>query len=127
MTIAFSRQLVSPTALLYAFVVITQFGFGLYLGWQMEAPPAYTMVHWVAQLWIIGWWLRADSRKRRVALVYDMGLFLFIAWPIVMPYYLLKTRGAKGLLVILGFIAAYCGATLAGVIASVGIAVLSRP
>ena len=120
-----SRQIVLPTTLLYAFVVITQFGYGLYLGRQMEAPPAYTLLHWVAQLWIIGWWLRADSSKRGVAWVYDMGLFLCIAWPIVMPYYLVKTRRAKGLLVILGFIAAYFGAALAGIVVSVGAAVLS--
>ena len=91
----------------------------------METPPAYTLLHWAAQLWIIGWWLRTDSRKRRVASVYDMGLFLCIAWPIVMPYYLVKTRGAKGLLVILGFIAAYFGAAIAGIIVSVGAALLS--
>jgi hypothetical protein len=44
-----------------------------------------------------------------------MGLFLYIAWPVIMPYYLVKTRGAKGLLVILGFVGAYLGAQMAGV------------
>jgi len=41
----------------------------------------------------------------------------------VMPYYLVKTRGLRGLLVILGFSGAYLGASLAGVILSVLIAV----
>src|SRR5262252_5253846 len=108
-----SRQFPSPTVLLYSFVIITQFSYGLYAGWQMEAPPGYTLLHWAAQLWIIGWWLRSDSRRRKVVWVYDMGFFLCIAWPIVMPYYLLKTRGAKGLLVILGFIGAYFAAAIA--------------
>src|SRR6266566_9173110 len=112
---ALSRKL-SPTVLLYSFVVITQFAYGLYLG---QAPAAYTLLHWAAQLWIIGWWLRTDSRKRGVVSVYDLGFFLFIAWPLVMPYYLVKTRGAKGLLVILGFIGAYVGATIVGIILSV--------
>ncbi len=118
-----SRTL-SPTVLLYSFVVISQFAYGLYLGQQMETPGAYTLLHWAAQLWIIGWWLRTDSRKRHVTWVYDMGFFLFIAWPLVMPYYLLKTRGAKGLLVILGFIAAYVGAATIGIILSVTIAAI---
>lgn len=125
MASAFSERILSPTALLYAFVVITQFGFGLYLGRQMEAPPGYTLIHWAAQLWIIGWWLRSDSRQRRVAWIYDLGFFLGLAWPLIMPYYLVKTRGARGLLVILGFIAAYYGAAVAGVIVSVATVALS--
>jgi len=120
-----SQRILSPTALLYAFVLITQFGYGLYLGLQMEAPGAYTLLHWAAQLWIIGWWLRTDSRKRGIVWVYDLGFFLCIAWPLFMPYYLVKTRGPKGLLVILSFVAAYVGAAIAGIVVSVAIAVLT--
>jgi hypothetical protein len=36
-----------------------------------------------------------------------------------MPYYLLKTRGAKGLLVMLGFVVAYVGAAMVGMLLSV--------
>ena len=125
MATVLSQRILSPTVLLYSFVVATQLGYGLYLGQQMETPPAYNLLHWAAQLWIIGWWLRSDSRKRGVPWVYDLGFFLCIAWPVVMPYYLVKTRGAKGLLVILGFVAAYVGAALAGIIISVTFAVLS--
>src|SRR2546430_4121657 len=105
--------------LLYSFVVVTQFAYGFYLGLQIEPPGALILVHWLGLLWIVGWWLRTDSRKRGVASVYDIGFFLYIAWPIVMPYYLVKTRGAKGLLLILGFIAAYVGAAILGIILSV--------
>jgi hypothetical protein len=56
--------------------------------------------------------------------VYDLGFFLCIAWPFVVPYYLVKTRGAKGLLVILAFIGAYVGATIVGITSSVTVAVL---
>lgn len=123
MATAFSR-ISSPTTLLYSFVVIAQIARGIYLGRQIEPSGAFTPLYWAAFLWIIGWWLRTDSRKRGVASVYDMGFFLCIAWPLVMPYYLVKTRGAKGLLVILGFIGAYVGATIVGIILSVTIAVL---
>lgn len=123
MLTALSRTL-SPTVLLYSFVVITQFAYGIYAGQQIEAPAGYTLLHWAAQLWIVGWWLRTDSRKRGVVWVYDLGLFLCIAWPLVMPYYLVKTRGARGLLVILGFIGAYIGAAILGIILSVTVTVL---
>ena len=118
MTIALSRITV-PTVLLYAFVVISQVGFGIYYGQQIEPPPALTLIHILAFLWIMGWWLRTDSRKRGIPWVYDMGLFLNIAWPFIMPYYLLKSRGAKGLLVILYFVVAYVGAVIVGITISV--------
>ena len=121
-----SSPVLSPTVLLYSFLVITQFAYGLYLGRQIDAPALYTLLHWAAQLWIIGWWLRTDSRKRGVVWVYDLGFFLCIAWRLVMPYYLVKSRGAKGLLVVLGFIGAYVGATILGIIFSVTTAVLQQ-
>jgi hypothetical protein len=116
-------RVLSPTVLLYSFVVITQFAYGLYVGQQIEAPSLYMLLHWGAQIWILGWWLRTDSGKRGVGWVYDMGLFLWIMWPLLMPYYLIKTRRAKGLLVILGFIGAYVGATVVGIMLSVTVAV----
>ncbi len=114
----------TPTVLLYSFVVITQFAYGLYVGRHMEPPAGYELLHWAAQLWIIGWWLRADSRKRGVAWVYDLGLFLGIAWPFVLLYYLVKTRRAMGLLVVLGFVSVYFGAAIVGIILSVVVAAL---
>ena len=112
-------RMFSPAPLLYSFVVITQFAVGVYLGAQLEPPPVVTLLYWLGFLWAVGWWLRTDSRKRGVAAVYDLGFFLYIAWPVVMPYYLVKTRGAKGLLVMLGFVATYFGDAIVGMILSV--------
>ena len=108
-------QITFPTLLLYVFVVITQFVSGIYQAREAEPPGAFTLLHIAGFLWIIGWWLVTDSRKRSFRWAFDMGLFLYIAWPLVMPYYLLKTRGAKGLLVILGFISVSVAALVAGV------------
>jgi len=118
MTVSISRVL-SPAPLLYTFVVITQFAQGAYLGAQLEFPGTVTFLFTVGMLWAVGWWLRTDSRRRAVLSVYDLGFFLYLAWPILMPYYLLKTRGAKGLLVMLGFVVAYIGAALVGMVLSV--------
>ncbi|HEX7316167.1 MAG TPA: hypothetical protein VF297_19830 [Pyrinomonadaceae bacterium] len=105
----------SPAALLYLFVITTQVVTGFYLAGGAQPPPAFTFLYPLALLWAVGWWLRDDSRKRGVAWVFDMGLFLYIAWPVFMPYYLLKTRGAKGLLSMLAFGAAYVVGFVAGV------------
>jgi len=107
-------RLGSPAALLYLFLFVTQCVNGFYLAGQAEPPPAFTLLYALGLLWTIGRWMRRDSVKRGVAWVFDMGLFLYIAWPFVMPYYLLKTRGAKGLLPILAFVGAYFGALVAG-------------
>src|SRR5204862_7013966 len=112
-------RMFSPVPLLYTFVVITQFACGAYLGAQLEFPAAVTFLFAVGILWAVGWWLRTDSRRRGVLSVYDLGFLLYLAWPIVMPYYLIKTRGAKGLLVILGFVVVYVGAAIMGLVFSV--------
>ena len=110
----FFSRVASPTGLFYIFVTLSQVGRGVYLAGQLEAPESFTWLSPCAFLWVLGWWLLMDSRKRGAGLVYDMGLFLYIAWPLFMPYYLLKTRGAKGLLVVLVFGSAYVAAVLVG-------------
>jgi hypothetical protein len=112
-------RIFSPAPLLYTFVVITQFTYGAYLGAQLQFPEGVTVIFAIGILWAVGWWLRTDSRRRGVLSVYDLGFFLYLAWPVVMPYYLVKTRGAKGLLTILGFVVAYVGAAIIGIVFSV--------
>jgi hypothetical protein len=123
MATAFSR-LLSPAVLLYIFVFVTQFAHGLYVGAQLEYPQGVTFIFMIGMLWAVGWWLRTDSRRRRVLSVYDLGFFLYLAWPLIMPYYLVKTRGAKGLLVMLAFAAVYVGATILGMVLAVVIVTL---
>ena len=108
-------QLSAPTILLYLYLIITQLANGLYTAGNAEPPAIYYLLYPIGFLWVIGWWLMRDSRNRGVRWVFDMGLFLYIAWPFIMPYYLIKTRGVKGLLTILIFVAAYVGAYVAGV------------
>jgi hypothetical protein len=110
----FLSRISSSTSLLYLFLITTQVVAGVYFARGAEPPPAFAFLYPLCFLWVVGWWLREDSRARGVSWVFDMGLFLYIAWPFVMPYYLLKTRGVKGLLSILAFAVAYVGALVAG-------------
>jgi hypothetical protein len=107
-------KLTTPTSLFYIFLTLTQVATGIYLASGLEPPAFFTAAYVLGFLWIVGWWLRADSVKRNFRWIFDMGLFLYVAWPIVLPYYLFKTRGARALLVILGFVAASIGATVLG-------------
>lgn len=42
-------------------------------------------------------WVRRDSGIRGEAslAVWDAGLYVYIAWPLIVPYYLVKTRGLR--------------------------------
>jgi hypothetical protein len=110
------KKLTSPTGLLYLFLVLTQIVTGAYRVSGIEPPPSFTVIYILGFLWIIGWWLRADSRRRGVSWVFDMGFFLYVAWPLILPYYILRSRGGKGLLTILCFVAIYIGATVVGAV-----------
>ena len=107
-------RIVSPTVLLYAFAVTKEIGEGFYIVTEGEPPRAFTVASGIGFLWILGWWLFRDSRLRSIPWIYDMGMFLYILWPFIMPYYLLKSRGARGLISILGFAGAYIGALIVG-------------
>jgi hypothetical protein len=48
-------------------------------------------------------WVAVDRRTTRFHGSYEFDAFLFIGWVIVLPYYLVKTRGGRGLLPLLGF------------------------
>lgn len=49
----------------------------------------------------------------------DLGLFLMIAWPILLPYHLFSTRGLKALLPILFYILVFLAGSFAAEIAAV--------
>jgi hypothetical protein len=76
-----------------------------YHGYQ---PSAY-----FEQLWafvfalLLAIWVEADSRGRsdveRPSL--DIGLFMYLIWFLYLPWYLLRTRGAKGWLWMAGLFA----------------------
>jgi hypothetical protein len=96
------------SALIFAFVSVTQVGRGIYAARDIELPGPIAVIEYAALLMLMGYWLELDSRKTRVMRVWDLGFFIFLAGPFLIAYYMLKTRGwGRGLLVILGFLALY--------------------
>lgn len=110
------RTAAVQAALLYAVVGLGQAAAGFYSAVGAEEPPAFITLYPLALLWAAGAWLHADGRARGFKWVLDMGLFLYVAWPVLMPYYLFKTRRARGLLVAFAFIVFFAAATGAGAI-----------
>ncbi len=64
------------------------------------------------------WWVQEDARSTRYWPAYHYGLWIFVAAPIVVPHYLMRTRGIAGIppmLILLGamlapLLAAHLGA-----------------
>lgn len=68
-------------------------------------------------VWLFVWWVKIDARKRQVVLPYCLGVLATVGALFFWPYYLVRTRGAKGLLLILGYIAITTGGGLVGIVA----------
>lgn len=62
----------------------------------------------------IALWVVMDAERRKRSLPYDFGSWVFFLWPVVVPVYLFKTRGWRGLLPIGGFILIYVTGSLLG-------------
>jgi len=66
-------------------------------------------------------WLQHDASRTGIAAVHDLGLFLWLAWPFMIPWYVWKTRSwagwrlCFGLLALIG--AAYIGGLVGGLVA----------
>lgn len=87
---------------------------GLYSAKGLQPSGAFLLIY-VAILTSVGRWLALDSRRRGFHWAWDMGFFLYLAWPLIMLYYLFKTRGfAKTLLIVLAFVGAYLAGIITG-------------
>ena len=46
------------------------------------------------QLFVAGW-VYVDRRERHLSLPFEFDAFVLFAWPVALPYYLYKSRGAR--------------------------------
>ena len=98
-----------------AFLAVVGFERGALQARHADIPGSSTLLQYVLLFCLIGYWLDVDSREKRTFRVWDMGFFLYVAWPLILPYYLVKTRGVKRtLLTFLLLTVVYVGAFLAG-------------
>lgn len=61
-------------------------------------PEVFEFLYPFAFLGLICWWLQRDSGRNGVSWPLDMGMFMYQAWVIILPYHLIKTRGVRGLI-----------------------------
>ena len=67
-------------------------------------------------------WVNKEPRKTNFNAPFEFGAFVYFAWPFILPYYLVKTRGHEGVLVFIGFLSLYLMPFVSGLIAYVYLA-----
>jgi len=60
----------------------------------VQALPAWTVIVWLVQ----------DARQRRLMAVHDLGFFMSLFWPVLIPWYCFKSRGRRGWLMLMGVV-----------------------
>ena len=114
-----SRQLTFPSILIFVVEGIKQLAFGMYVELDSELSALVSLLLSITLFCAIGWWLKDDLRKRSESWFYCPGLILWIAWPVLLPFYLLKTRGRSALITIAIFAGIWVAASVLGVILGV--------
>ena len=111
---------ISSTALtVLGFIFVTEIVKGIYAAQNMEPPGGFVLLQYVVLVCLIGNWLRKDSRIYQVRWLFDMGFFLYLAWPLIVPIYLFKTRKIKAVGILLGLLGIYIGSWIVGTMLSV--------
>ena len=95
------QGMLGPTLMLWFFVLLAGVATGM--SPEGELPRRAASIASVLNALLISWWVMTDARKRQRRLFYDYGMYLFFAWPIVVPVYLFQTRGWRALLTLLCF------------------------
>lgn len=87
--------------LIFGLFVVAAFAHGFGDTTEIEFAGRFGYLLDITLLAMLGFWIQSDSRTNSFAGMQDWGWFLILAWPILLPYYLIKTRKSKGLLLVL--------------------------
>lgn len=102
-----SDTLTSPLAFLTALFLIGNAGWAIAAAHSVALSPGFLSLYTSGVQWALAWWVLTDCRKRRIPTSIDHGWFVFLAWPVAVPYHLFASRGARGLLVLAGMLGLY--------------------
>lgn len=66
---------------------------------------------------LVGTWVLYDNKSGNFEKPFDFGFFLYLFLPVLLLYYLIRTRGHEGVVTYLGFIAVYIAPEFLGLFA----------
>jgi len=56
---------------------------------------------------LVAFWTSLDAKTKQLYKPFEYSFFVFIFWPLVLPYHLIKTRGHEGFLMYAGICGLY--------------------
>jgi hypothetical protein len=92
---------------LVAVLLLSNLANALYSAADLAVPAGITFVCYFLIATIIYFWFKRFAQANSISLPFDMGWFLYVAWWAIVPFYLFKVRGVKGVRTILVVLAAY--------------------
>lgn len=87
-------------------------GWAVAAAYEMPLRPGFVFLYFLGVQWALAWWVLVDCRERGIHASIDHGWFVFFAWPVALPYHLIRTRGARGCLVIAGILGMFAATYL---------------
>jgi hypothetical protein len=88
----------------------------MYVGAGVEPSPAVQTWLAAGPPWMMILWMCQDARRKHIAAVTDLGFFLMLFWPIVIPWYVFNSRGRAGWKLLLGLAALVLATPVTGII-----------
>ena len=89
--------LLQAWVLLTGFFLVHNLTHAVYSAWEREFPGGLRLIFAISFVAFLWYWLIQECRTRGQRFPMDMGLFLLMAWWIVLPYYLWKGQRWRGL------------------------------
>jgi len=84
--------------LLAVMMVVYHVGRIVYFVLGEEPLPTFEFLYTFGFLCGIVWFLKAEAERSAAAHAYCPGITIGLAWFLLLPYHLLKSRGARGLI-----------------------------
>jgi hypothetical protein len=107
-----------PGAMIFLLFAITTASSGFYSVFGFEKSVDLELIERVLWIWIVGWWLTNSIQTK--SLPYCVGIFVVTLGPLLVLYYLFKTRGVRALIVIgvllVVIVAGYISGVVLGVV-----------
>jgi hypothetical protein len=102
MSIARPSLVWHPVAWLITLTILFSVDNGIFT-YRGEDVPLTTESLWILSFGVtVMWWVHSDRRARGFGAPFEFDAFVFFLWPILVPYYLYRTRGRAGLALAVG-------------------------
>ena len=93
--------------LLIVMMIVYYAGLIVYITVGAEPLPAFEFLYKYGFLCGVVWFIKGEAERSPVARAYCPGVTIGMLWIFLLPYHLLKSRGARGLIPLFALLGTY--------------------